>query len=121
MLTAIQLAQLRRDANRLLPDTADIYPREMTDDQRGGQVASWPTLRESVACRLSATSVRGRSKDDARGGRIQPAEHWIVSLPVETVIGEADRLEINGTLYEIVSSADRRSFDVNLRLICKRV
>lgn len=120
MLTSGQLAKMRTVANKLLPDTAVIYTRALADDGRGGKLASW-TEGESVACRLSAASVRGRAKDATHGDRIEPAEGWIVSLPVDAVVGEADRLKINGIFYEVISSNTRRSFDVNLRLICKQV
>lgn len=118
--TTNELAEIRTIANQALPDIAIVHRQSLTDDLSGGKLAIW-TPAESVACRLSAVNVSTRARDAVIGGRIDPAEGWIVSLPVETSINESDRLEINSTLYEVISAKDRRSYDVNLRLICKRV
>jgi len=119
---------MRTDANRLLPDNATIYRRAMTEDDSGGEVADWSTKVGKVKCRLSATSVRGRARDIVRGGKIEAAEPWIVSLPVGTDLEVTDRLEIVcesrpdlTSTYEVVSSVDPRSFEVNLRVIVKKV
>jgi hypothetical protein len=81
-----------------------------------------------VKCRLSATSVKSRARDIVRGGQIEAAEPWIVSLPIGTDLEATDRLEIVcqsrpdlTSTYEVVSSVDPRSFDVNLRVIVKKV
>jgi hypothetical protein len=122
MLTTGQLARMRADANRLLDKTATIFRRTLIDDGRGGQRADYSTkVGEDVACRLSATSVRGRARDAVKGEKIEAAEGWIVSLPVGTDVEETDRLEIDDVTYEIVSSLAGRSFEVNIRLIVKKV
>lgn len=120
-LSTTELAGFREDANQLLPDTATIYQRTMQADGRGGEVAIWTALATTVQCRLSATSVKNRARDMLRGDRVEPAEGWIISFPLTAPIGEGDRVKINSTFYEVISSADRRSYDINLRLICKRV
>lgn len=128
MLTAGQLAKMRRDANQLLPDDATIYRRAMTADSSGSETPDWSTKVGEVKCRLSATSVKSRVRDIVRGGQIEAAEPWVVSLPIGTDLEVTDRLEIVcesrpdvTTTYEVVSSVDPRSFDVNLRVIVKRV
>lgn len=121
MLTAAELTRMRADANRLLPDTATIYRRTVTEDSSGGEASDWSTRIGEVKCRLSATSAKTRAKDAVRGERIEAAEGWIVSLPVGTDVTETDRLTINDTTYEVVSALDNRSYAVNIRLIVKRV
>jgi hypothetical protein len=128
MLSTAQLNRMRRDANRLLPDTATIYRRTLTADDSGSEAPDWSTKVGEVKCRLSATSVKSRARDIVRGGQIEAAEPWIVSLPIGTDLEATDRLEIVcqsrpdlTSTYEVVSSVDPRSFDVNLRVIVKKV
>lgn len=121
MLTTAQLAKMRADANRLLDKTATVYRRTLTDDDSGGQTATWPDAIGEYACRLSATSVKSRARDMVRGGRIEAIEAWMVSMPTGADVIETDRLLIGEVTYEVVSAADSRSFEVNLRLIVKRV
>jgi hypothetical protein len=121
MLTTAQLAGMRADANRLLDKMATVYRRTLTTDSSGGQADSYTALPGTVACRLSATSVKSRARDMARGERIEAAEGWMVSLPIGADVVETDRLLIGAITYEVVSAADPRSYEVNLRLIVKRV
>jgi hypothetical protein len=120
LLSPRQLDRMRRVANRLLPDTAAILRRTLADDGEGGKESSYAQVG-TAACRLSAVNVATRARDRATGGRIEPAEGWIVSLPVGTDVRETDRLTIKGVTYEVISSADSRSYEVNLRLVVKRV
>lgn len=119
---------MRATANRLLPDDATIYRRAMTADDSGSETPDWSTKVGEVKCRLSATSVKSRARDIVRGEQIEAAEPWIVSLPVGTDLEVTDRLEIIcesrpdvTTTYEVVSATDPRSFEVNLRVIVKKV
>lgn len=121
MLTTAQLAGMRADANRLLDKMATVYRRTLTTDSSGGQADSYEAQSGTVACRLSATSVKSRARDMARGERIEAAEGWMVSLPIGADVIETDRLLIGALTYEVVSAADPRSFEVNLRLIVKKV
>jgi hypothetical protein len=128
MLTTAQLNQMRTDANRLLPDDATIYRRTMTEDSTGSETPDWSTKIGEVKCRLSAQSVKSRARDIVRGGKIEAAEPWMVSLPIGTDLEVTDRLEIVcqsrpdlTSTYEVVSSAEPRSYDVNLRVIVKKV
>lgn len=121
MLTTAQLTRMRADANRLLDKTATVYRRTLTTDSSGGQTDTYTALPGTVKCRLSSTSVKSRARDMARGERIEAAEGWMASLPIGADVVETDRLLIGALTYEVVSAADPRSFEVNLRLIVKRV
>jgi hypothetical protein len=123
MLTERQLAKMRRTANLLLPDIATILRQMLVDDGAGGKQEVYDTENPvgTSKCRFSAMDVKTRMKDQATGGRIQPNEGFIVSLPLGTDVQETDRLVINGETYDVISAADKRSFEVNLRFVVKRV
>src|SRR5262245_30658011 len=100
MLTDAQLAKMRRDANRLLPDTATIKRRALVDDGEGGEEAEYTEIG-TTKCRFSAIDVKTRLKDQATGGRIQSNEGFIGSFPWDADLIATDRVVIKNVTYDL--------------------
>lgn len=131
MLSVGQLNNMRRIHETLMPDTATILRRTLTDDSRGGQTASWSSIGETCACRLAFYANRPTMPDTINGGRIDQNERYLLTVPVGIVLSVADRVTVRGVTYELISPTDDgiddfessggRSYQTAIRLLVKRV
>src|SRR5262249_1340871 len=103
------------------PDTATILRRTLVDDGNGGQETTYANAG-TTACRISFAGSKSELtlKDRQIGGRITPQQEWIVTLGHDSDVLETDRLEINGSTYEVISSLRRRSWEITKRLLVKQ-
>ena len=90
-------------------------------DGNGGQEQSYTSVG-TAACRISFAGSKSEPtlKDRQIGGRITPQQEWIVTLAHDANVLETDRLQINGEIYEIISSMRRRSWGITKRLLVKQ-
>ena len=120
LLTTRQLNKMRDTAERLLPSTCVIYRRTLSDDGNGGKATTY-TETETVDCRLVFYSNRPGAPDRTQGGKVRAADLFLLSVPQSTDIRETDRVEINGTTYDVVSDLAERSYEVTKRVLVKKV
>lgn len=94
---------MRAAANRLLPDTCDIYQRASGQDAYGGASASETLRAAAVPCRLapvaSAANVEALRTNDQRA--VQAV--WTLTLPYDQAIAPTDRVVVSGQSYEVVT------------------
>jgi hypothetical protein len=119
LLSGCALDSLREVAAELLPDTATIYRRTLSADGRGGKVATYAAQIETIPCRLTFPGEGDKPTivDREVGGRIRPQQQFLVTMPTDADVLETDRLGINGTTFDIISSLATRSFQVVKRLL----
>lgn len=98
-LTTSELAGMRDTIELLLPDTCNILSKSSTPDGEGGMVDTWGTIGTAIACRLDVKMGR----EQVTGGAIQPYIKTMLSLPYDTTITEAHRVEHGGLTYAVVA------------------
>lgn len=104
---ASELAEARIDLNaQILPDTATILGPATEPDGEGGETEGWAPIA-TTPCRLDpyggATSSRGAGGEGQghAGERIDSRTSHIVTMPANTAVTVENRIEIDGTTYEV--------------------
>ncbi len=110
MLTANELAQLRRDAVELLPDTCRIeYP--ITAKVNGYIEETWGTAVVSALCRFDPD--KSRKEEFVIGEREAMVTRYQVTLEWDTTIADGYRLIYAGGTYQVIELHD----DHSLRMV----
>lgn len=115
-LSAAELAAIRADIATLLPDTANILSKTEVPDGSGGVTVTWGTATAAVACRIDP--ARGREMDI--GGQVQAFYGWVLTLPHGTTITNANRVEVNGGTFAVVSADPEKSWKASVRAYLER-
>jgi hypothetical protein len=98
MLSDKDLADMRNTIeDNLLPDTCYILTATSTSDGAGGFTDSWGTV--TVSCRLDTQHGRYTDLD----GGLQTYKKLVLSLPYDTTISEANRVQYGSNTYQVVS------------------
>lgn len=116
-MTAADIAQMRADVLKMLPDTCAILSVAYTRDGEGGLTEVWGTATASVACRLDFK--QGRELEV--GGAVQPFTRAVLSLPYDTVLATSNRVVVNSNTYAVKSVNDGQSWIVAVRAEVERV
>lgn len=119
-MSAADLAFIRSEQLKALGSTATIYRRTLTDDGNGGKETTYPTSSTS-ACRLVFFGGRPVMPDTASASKIDPKERFILTLPYDADILETDRVAVEGSTYEVISSKAARTWETVKRFLVKRV
>lgn len=126
-VSAAEITEARRDYEvELLPDTATQKRPTNASDGGGGRIPSW-TVVGTLACRLEpyggATSARGAGgeSDNHPGERLESRISHMVSLPAGADVRLTDRLEINGTTYEVNILRERAAWELSRRVEVKEI
>ncbi len=102
-MTSSDLATIRAEQNRLLPDTVYIQRVVRTSDGAGGWSKAWQTIT-TVKGRIAPSQRAGEAM---QGGAMTAYGEYIVTLPHDTELQQDDRLQISGTQYEVKAILDR--------------
>ena len=117
-LSVAQLAAMRRDANRMLPDTAVLYSNTLTSDDGGGYTEAF-SAAGTVACRVAPITSRSGGEGEV-GDRIEADAQYVITLPAETSIETDDRIMVGQITYNVVAVRDR-SWEITRRVEAKKV
>lgn len=98
MLTTAELTAIRTEANAWLPSVATRLARVQVNDGAGGVGSGYVADAATVACRIAP--VAGGEGPD-QGGAVDDRTTHVASLPAGTAIEEPDRLDIDGSVYEV--------------------
>lgn len=110
-LTSAELTMMRDAVNELLPGTASILTLTRTSDGQGGWSDAW-AASGTASCRLD-----NRSKTEAlQGGGIQHYTEWVLTVPYDTTVTVSNRVQVDGTQYNILGIDSGKSWPVSLRL-----
>jgi hypothetical protein len=110
-LTSAELASMRTEINKLLPDTCTIYTSTVTPDSMGGFTTAW-TAAGTVACRLDA-DLAG---EGLLGGAVQPYERYTLTVPQGTTITGGNQVKIGSTTYNVVGINLGPSWALDMRV-----
>lgn len=125
MITADELRQMRADVEAIaLPDTCNILTVSSVTDGQGGVTQTWGTAESYVACRLDAVAnlnTTATGKEMSLSGAVQDFSRWILTLPYDTTINEAYRVEKGTDTYNVVFVDNNQSWPVTRRVIVEKV
>jgi len=110
-LTTAELTQMRADIGDLLPDTCNILSVTQASDSQGGYTETWGTATASVSCRLDKRSGR----EAVSAGAVRTFGTWVLTLPHNTTITAAYRVEHGSVTYSVVHVDSDKSWIASVR------
>jgi len=117
-LTDIELAAMRDEIeNTVLADTCNILSITYTTDGQGGLNEAWGTAYSGVACHIRP--IKGL--EALSGDGIQTFHRYILTLPYDTTVTEANRIEIGSVTYNVKTLDSGKAWNLALRLEVERV
>jgi hypothetical protein len=102
---------MRATIDAALPDTANILNVTYTPDGQGGYTDNWGTASVSVPCRLAFE----RGLETIAGGGLQPFAGLVLTMPYNTALTTANRVEQGGVLYDVKSVDTGKSNNLCVR------
>ena len=118
MLTAAEVVQMRQAVNRTMVDSATIYRGAETNS--GGVIKrEWQVLSVQP-CRINTlgspvSAGQGGGEKGYVASRVSQETTHVLTLPAETDIEEADRVEVRGTTYEVTAVRKRGAWEITRR------
>jgi hypothetical protein len=110
-INAAELASMRADIESLLPDTCNVITVTYTPDGYGGVIPTLGTTSADLACRMDHKTGR----ETLTGGAIQDYQGNVLTIPYNTTISTANRVEYGGAVYSVIAVSE------GSWLACKRV
>lgn len=98
MLTAQEIAAMRQTLTASLPEQAQIQRPGQSADGLGGVTESWTTVA-TVACRRSPAQQTAQEQLIAES--VRPRVLWRLTLPANTDIRPADRVQLGAVRYTV--------------------
>ena len=114
------LAAMRSAISTLLPDTCNIVALTNTPDGEGGVTQTRGTTGTAIACRLD-TVQSIYSGERVTGGAIQPYLTYMMSLPYDTVVSDANIIVHSGTDYAVKTVNRGQSWKAVVRVQLERI
>lgn len=102
-LTADELVQMRADLETLLPDTCNLLTVTQAADGQGGYTDTWGTATTNLACRLDNSGRTSGNTRSVSGDSLRPFSSWILTVPQDTTLTTAYRVEHGGNTYSVTS------------------
>ncbi len=122
LLSNAELARLRADLARLLPDTAVIYAASTSTDGAGGVTETWaPVSGGTVSCRVDPLTRRRSDNVIQAASRQSLAVDYQITLPYDAPIAAHRRIVTGGRTYDVVQLASEHSWSVSRRVLAARV
>lgn len=122
MLSSRELEFMREAIEDLLPDTCDILQVTETPDGFGGVTQTWGTASNGTAvpCRMDIIN-RASDGETVSGAGIKAFQETILSMPYDTQITVTNRVQHNGTVYNVHSVNTGQSWIAVKRATLERV
>lgn len=115
-LTDADLAIMRADVAQMLPDSCVLQAASRASDGAGGWTETWAGVTGgTVACRVDPLSARAANEIEI--GRETITELLRLTVPYDAPLDEAERVEIGGAAWEIVSRDAKHSWRVSRRAV----
>lgn len=114
MLTDTDLSHMREAIGELLPATCHILSVTRTSDGQGGFTDTWGTA-VTTSCRLDYKQGPGQRGEMVVAATNQPYSGFVLSLPWNTTITQANRIKIGSTQYNVTMVDSGKSWTAVLR------
>lgn len=117
-MSPLDLLELQRAANALMPSTAVIWRKTYTGDGVGGGTGSFAPAG-TVSCLAMPTPGPARAENFA--GRDSEVESWTLSLPAYTDVRSTDYIVvINSGTFEVQGFNASRSYEASRVVACTK-
>jgi hypothetical protein len=102
-----------------MPDSCDLTTVVRVPDGSGG----WDEVTETntLACRVSPLATAGRDFESDWAGTGTSSVPWVGTFPAGTWIGPSDYFYHDGNRYEVVASSSERTWEIDVRVICRLI
>jgi len=117
MISTKELSDMRSVLAEIMPDTCTILSVAHASDGAGGWIETWGTVASGVVCRLDMLTGREAMRADA----LIPYTRFVLTTTASESISTANRIEMGGYLYNVVSINLGSSWKLTTRAILERV
>lgn len=116
-LSAKELEMMREAIEDLLPDTCNVLSAAGTVDGYGGVTQTWGTLYRDISFRLDMQT----GYENTAGGAIQPYIKYKGTLPHDTNVTQAHRIQHDGVVYAVLGVDPNKSWDASRRVDLEKI
>lgn len=109
MINAAELASLKAEGLRAMPDTATIL-RNTSARTAGGYSQAFASVG-TTPCRLTASVLSG-GDEQMGAGQLVPIMAYTLTVPTGTDIRSSDRIQVGAAVFEV--SAGKREASWNM-------
>ncbi len=114
---AKELNQMRQDAKALMSDFCNLLTVTRTSDSQGGFSEAWGTVTKNVPCRLDQLVGSERQTD----GSLRAFTSYELTLPWDTTITEAYRVEHAGNTYLVTDANGDQTWPIERAVLVERM
>jgi len=118
-LSALELAQLRVDAQDYLPDTCTIQTATTARTTIAGYTETFANTYTSVACRLAP--LRTDTGEQLEGDQLAAMTRWILTVAHDQAVAEGNRVVHDSETYEVAHCEDTHSNRTAKRVYLRRL
>lgn len=120
-LSSADLSYMRETLSDLMPGTCHILSLTQTSDGQGGFTETWGTAVSSVACRFDSANGSQYGRELIAGGALQPFNAYVVTMPYDTAVTAANRIEFSGNQYSVIGVDSDKSWEASTRCGVEKV
>ena len=117
LLQGNDLAYMRSEAEKAMPDLVDIQRKTLTSDKQGGFTEAWANSYQQVAARIAGKG--GGESNEA--GRLDLQLDFMLTLAHDQSITQTDRVVHTSGTYEIQSVDTGKSWSATIRCQMRRL
>ena len=117
LLQGNDLAYMRSEAQKAMPDLVDIQRKTLTSDKQGGFTEAWANSYQQVAARIAGKG--GGESNEA--GRQDLQQDFMLTLAHDQSITQTDRVVHTSGTYEIQSVDTGKSWSATIRCQMRRL
>ena len=117
LLQGNDLAYMRNEAQKAMPDLVDIQRKTLTSDKQGGFTEAWANSYQQVAARIAGKG--GGESNEA--GRQDLQLDFMLTLAHDQSITQTDRVVHTSGTYEIQSVDTGKSWSATIRCQMRRL
>lgn len=110
MISAGELASIKAESLRAMPDTATIL-RNTPARTSGGSTPGYASVG-TTRCRLSA-SVLGGGNEQVAAGQLVSVMGYTLVVPPGTNIKNSDRIQVGSSVFEVISGKTDASWNMS--------
>ena len=117
LLQGNDLAYMRNETEKAMPDLVDIQRKTLTSDKQGGFTEAWSNAYQQVSARIAGKG--GGESNEA--GRQDLQQDFMLTLAHDQSITQTDRVVHTSGTYEIQSVDSGKSWSATIRCQMRRL
>lgn len=116
MLSAAEIAAMRKTSDAALPDTCVIQERTRAKDNMGGGSSTWVNSG-TVACRVAPGGLS--PSGPVIGEQVRTVGDFVATLPAGTIVPKTARIAWQGVTFEVME-IPARSWEMAVRVAMRK-